>query len=97
MSKDFLQLNLSSSPLRENKDTTKSSFYGCRNVMPFLLVVVVIVMVACRAAFPAETSNLFHLPDDLDRITATEWILFRIFLLVSFVWALYEVLKQKVG
>ena len=63
----------------------------------FLLFLLVVLLIACRTAFPTETSKLFHIPDDLDPITATEWMLFRIVLLLSYVWALYEVFKKKVG
>jgi hypothetical protein len=62
-----------------------------------LLFLLIVILVALRTVFPHQTSELFHIPDGLDPITATEWMLFRIVLLLSFVWALYELFKKKVA
>jgi hypothetical protein len=63
----------------------------------FVLLLVVALLIVCRTFYPTQMTSMFGIPSELDSITATEWMLFRLLLLISFLWALYEVLRLKIG
>jgi hypothetical protein len=57
------------------------------------LLAVVLIVVCCLVWYPGKLEAAFHVPAGVDGITATEWILFRIFMRVS----VLIVVKDKVG
>lgn len=58
------------------------------------MLTVVSLLVACRTVYPEQTSTIFHIPPELDPVSATELMLLRIAVLATFVRAIYRFLRD---